>query len=129
MTGADANLVARVAGRVQEAGGHGLAVNVMVGCALWKGLLGEAMTRGPELQGGGGRTAAKCSATAMPQNRLKGHTCSPIQTVYACQPARVEHKQGGRMTTIERKVFRLFGWVDGVAASKNWKTRCPPEPP
>ena len=54
MTGADANLVARVAGRVQEAGGHGLAVNVMVGCALWKGLLGEAMTRGPELQGGGG---------------------------------------------------------------------------
>ena len=47
MTGADANLVARVAGRVQEAWGHGLAVNVMVGCALWKGLLGEAMTGGP----------------------------------------------------------------------------------
>ena len=128
MTCSDANLLTRVVGRVQEARGYGLAVNVMVECALWKGLLGEAMTRGPELQGGG-RTAAKCSATAMPQNRLKGNTCSPIQTVYACQPAGVEHKQGGRMTTIEGKVFRLFGWVDGVAASKNWKTRCPPEPP
>ena len=55
VTGADANLVTRVAGRVQEAGGHGLAVNVMVGCALWKGLLGEATTRGPEFQRGGER--------------------------------------------------------------------------